>query len=98
MIIHDNGLTGLIRSGTNRLKEHNVFFGHNIIISVIYKERELDFVYKNGNRFLVLNMQIKGEHISLNSIGYLVELDLQRVSRLKFKNDSLVEKVVLTRE
>ncbi len=60
LIIHDNGLTGIIRSGSNCLKDHNVFFGHNILISAIYKSNELDFVYKNGNRILVLNMLKNG--------------------------------------
>lgn len=37
ILLHDNGLTGIIKSSSNRLKDHCIFFGQNLIISVIYK-------------------------------------------------------------
>lgn len=37
LFLHDNGMTGIIQSGSNRLKDHNIFLGQNIIISVLYK-------------------------------------------------------------
>lgn len=36
ILLHDNGLCGIVQSGTNRLKGHNIFIGNNIIISIIY--------------------------------------------------------------
>jgi hypothetical protein len=36
ILIHDNGLSCIVRSGTNRLKGHNIFIGNNIILSAIY--------------------------------------------------------------
>lgn len=98
MLLHDNGLTGIIMSGSNRLKDHNVFFGQNIIISAIYKDQELDFVYKNGDCVLALSMEKKDGKFSLNSLGYMVELDYERVFRLRFKNNVLVQKLALTSE
>jgi len=41
-------------------------------------------------------MDKKDNKISLNSPGYLIELDFHRVSKLKFKNDVLIEKLALT--
>ena len=96
LLLHDNGLTGIIRSGSNHLKDHCIFFGQNVLISVIYKVHEIEFVYKNGDSILVLNMQKKDKVITIKSHGYLVEIGYKRVFKLRFKNDVLVEKLALS--
>lgn len=43
-------------------------------------------------------MHKKGTEIALNTLGYLIEFDYPRVSKLKFNKDKLVEKLLLTNE
>lgn len=96
LIIHDNGLTGIIVSGSNRLKDHNIFFAQNILISVLNKEYEVEFVYKNDQKILVLTMEKKQNVFTIKSPGFLIELDRYLMFKLKFKNNKLIEKVALT--
>ena len=35
IILHDNGLSGVVEFGNNRLKGHNFFIGENSILSVV---------------------------------------------------------------
>lgn len=94
ILLHDNGLSGIINSSNNSLRGHNVLFGQNSIISINYIGQDCEIVYKYGRSMLQINLKRKYNEMMLEGVGCLIEFDLKRIYKLIYQSGDFQQKIL----